>query len=103
MSVFDVLKQKHPDPGNVEPSTFMLCDALPPLSDLNITTGHVEKVVRQLQGAAGPGEPSALQWHDYLLRFGRHSVHLCDSVAMLACHLANSIVYWDNIRALVAN
>ena len=26
MSVFDVLRQKHPEPGNVEPSTFMLCD-----------------------------------------------------------------------------
>ena len=45
MSVFDVLRQKHPEPGNVEPSTFMLCDTLPPLSDLDITAGHVENVV----------------------------------------------------------
>ena len=92
MSGFDVLRQKHPEPGNVEPSTFMLCDTLPPLSDLDITAGHVEKVARQLQGAAGPGRSSALQWHDYLLRFGHHSGHLRDSVAMLARHLANSVV-----------
>ena len=103
MSVFDMLKQKHPEPGNVEPSTFMLCDTLPPLSDLHITAGHVERVARQLQGAAGPGGSSALQWRDYLLRFGRHSGHLRDFVAMLARHLANSIVDWDSIRALVAN
>ena len=72
MSVFDVLKQKHPEPGNFEPSTFMLCDTLPPLSDLDITAG---KVARQLQGAAGPGGSSTLQWHDYMLRFGHHSGH----------------------------
>ena len=33
---FDMLKQKRPEPGNVEPSTFMLCDTVPPLSDLDM-------------------------------------------------------------------
>ena len=65
-----------------------------------ITAGHVEKVAHQLQGSVGP---SALQWHGYLLRFGRHSGHLHDSMAMLACHLPNIIVDWDNIHASVAN
>ena len=37
------------------------------------------------------------------MRFGRHSGHLRDSVAMLARHLANSVVDWDSIRVLVAN
>ena len=63
MSVFDMLKQKHPEPGNFEPSTFMLCDTLPPLSDLDITAG---KAAHQLQGAAGPGGSSTLQWHEYV-------------------------------------
>ena len=70
---------------------------------LDITVGHVEKVARELQGAACPGGSSALQWHDYLLRFGHHSGHLRDSVAMLARYLANSIVDWNSICALVAN
>ena len=103
MSVFDVLRQKHPESSEVVPSTVMPCETLPSLSDLDITVGHVEKVARQLQGAAGPGGSSVMQWHDYLLRFGRHSAHLRDSVATLARRLANSIVEWDDIRALVAN
>ena len=76
---------------------------MPPLSDLDITGGHVEKIARRLQGAAGPCGSSAMQWHDYLLRHGRHSAQLRDSVAMLARRLANGIVEWDEIRALVAN
>ena len=44
-----------------------------------------------------------MQWRDYLLRFGHHSGHLRDSVAMLAHHLANSVVDWDSIRTVVAN
>ena len=74
MTVFDVLAKKHPEPSEVVPSTFLPCDTLPPLSDLvDITGGHVEKIASQLQGAAGPGGSSAMQWCDYLLRHGRHS------------------------------
>ena len=103
MTVFDVLAKKHPEPSKIVSSTFLPCDTLPPLSDLDITGGHVEKIARRLQGAAGPGGSSAMQWHDYLLRHGRHSAQLRDSVAVLARRLANGIVEWDEIRALVAN
>ena len=61
MTVFNVLAKKHPKPSEVVPSTFLPCDTLPPLSDLDITGGHVEKVARRLQGAAGPGGSSAMQ------------------------------------------
>ena len=53
MTVFDVLAKKHPEPSKVVPSTFLPCDTLPPLSDLDITRRHVEKIARRLQGAAG--------------------------------------------------
>ena len=103
MAVFDVLEKKRPEPSEVVPSTFLPCDTLPPLSDLDITGRHVKKITHRLQGAAGPSGSSAIQWCDYLLRHGRHSAQLCDSVAMLSRRLANGIVEWDKIRALVAN
>ena len=53
LSVLDVLNQKHPEPSKVLPSSFLCCDPLSPLSDLNITAGHVERVARQIQRAAG--------------------------------------------------
>ena len=49
MTLFDVLTKKHPKPSGVVPSTFLPCDTLPPLSDLDITGGHIEKIVRRLQ------------------------------------------------------
>jgi len=39
----------------------MPCGTLPPMSELNITTGHVEKVACWLQGAASQGGLSAVQ------------------------------------------
>ena len=36
-------------------------------------------------------------------RYGNSSTHLHDSVAGLCCHLCNSIVPWDSIRALVVS
>ena len=94
MLVLDVLRQKHPEPSEVVPSTFMPCETLPSLSDLDITAGHVEKVAHQLQRAAGPGGSSAMQWRDYLLRFGCHSDHLRDSMATLAVW---QIVLWNGM------
>ena len=89
MTVFDLLTKKHPEPSKVVPSTFLSCDTLPPLSDLDITGGHVEKMARRLQGAAGPGGSIAMQWCNFLLRHGRHSAQLHDSMAMLAHRRAN--------------
>ena len=45
----------------------------------------------------------ALHWQDALLWFGSCSHHLCDGVAGLSRHLANSITDWNNIKALLAN
>ena len=49
LPVLDVLKRKHPEPLKIKPSTFMVCDSLPPLADLDITGGHVEFVACQIQ------------------------------------------------------
>ena len=69
-SFMDILCEKHPEPGFRDGPAFMPCDTLPPLLDLDITADCVECVARQIQGSAGPGGSTALQWHCYLLHFG---------------------------------
>jgi len=44
-----------------------------------------------------------LLWHDVLLHYGSSSVHLRDSVAALCRRLCNSIISWDDVRALMAS
>ena len=101
--MLDILHEKHPEPGVIDESAFMSCDDLPPLLDLDITADYVECVAHQFQGSSGPCGSTALQWHGYLLRHGISSAHLRDAVAMLACRLANGIVDWESIHALMAS
>ena len=102
-TVLDVLKEKHPDPAQSSAEAFLSCSELSPLIDVDITGSHVEKVARQIQGSAGPGGSTASHWQDFLLRYGAHSAKLRDAVAELARHLANSIVEWSDIRALMSS
>ena len=102
-SVLDILHEKHPEPGVIDELALMSCDDLPPLLDLDITADYVERVAHQTQGSSGPCGSTALQWHGYLLRHGVSSAYLRDAVAMLARLLANGIVDWDIIRALMAS
>ena len=81
----------------------MACDTLPPLIDVNITGGHVEKVARHIQGGAGPGGSDASQWQNYLLRYGAHSAKLRDAMAELARKIANNVVNWVDICALMSS
>ena len=94
------LHEKHPEPGVIDESAFMPCDDLPPLLDLDITTDYVERVAHQTQGSSGPCGSTALQWHGYLLH---HGVSSARAVAMLACRLADGILDWESICALMAS
>jgi len=67
-------------------------DNLPFLEDSEITGSHILSVAHQLQGGVGPVGCDASFWHDILLHYGSSSVHLHDSVAVLCCHLCNSII-----------
>ena len=102
-TVFDLLKEKHPPPSLLNERACLPCDDLPPLIDVDVTGSHVERVARMIRGGAGPGGSSAIQWQGFLLRYGAHSERLRDSMAELARHLANSIIDWTDIRALMAS
>ena len=103
MFVADALRKKNPEPCSSGNDMFLPCDSLPPILDVDITADYVERVAHCIQGAAGPSGSTAMQWHSYLLRFGAYSAHLRDAVAGLACHLANTVVKWEDVCALMAN
>ena len=91
---------KHPMPGTVDPIAFIDCNTLPPLIDIDVTPSHVEKVAHCI---SGPGDTDSLQWQHFLLRYGTHSARLRDGVAALTRRLANKLVDWEDISALMAN
>ena len=102
-TVLDMLRRKHPDPHSPVKATFLHCDVLPQLEEVEITGCHVLLSARRIQGGAGPGGCDACHWQDVLLRYGAHSSRLRDAVAALSRRLANTIVPWDQVRALVSN
>ena len=102
-TVLDVLKEKHPPPGKLNPDAFLHCDPLPPLVDIDVTAAHVEQVACHCRGVAGPSGTDAIQWHRFLLRYRIQSNRLREAVAALTCRLANSVVEWAEIKALMAN
>ena len=81
----------------------MPCDSLPPVLDVDITADYVERIAHRIQGAAGLAGSTVMLWHSYLLRFGTYSAHLRYAVAGLARRLANMVVEWEDIHALLAN
>ena len=62
-----------------------------------------KKVAHSLSGSAGVSAIDALQWQDLLLKHGGASERLREAIASLTRRLANSLVLWDDIRALKAN
>ena len=70
---------------------------------LYVSSDHVKKVAHSLSGSAGVSAIDALQWQDLLLKHGGASERLREAIASLTRRLANSLVLWDDIRALKAN
>ena len=101
--VIDVLHKKHPDPRIPPKSALLVSEQLPMLEDVEITGAHILKVARTIQGGAGPGGSDASHWQDALLRYGAHSERLRESVASLSRRISDSIVSWNDLRALMAS
>ncbi|CEM21107.1 unnamed protein product [Vitrella brassicaformis CCMP3155] len=102
VTVLDVFREKHPPQQQPHEKAFLPCDDLPPLIDVNITDSTVERAARSLSGSAGLTGGDANFWQTFLLRYGAKSGRLCAAVASLVSILANTIVPWDNIKALRA-
>lgn len=77
--------------------------AAPQLVSVDITGAHIAEVARRIQGSGGPGGTVASLWQDILLKYGRCSEQLRDSIAELVRKLANSLFDWKVIRALLAS
>lgn len=101
-NVFEVLKNKYPCQMVPENDTFLKNDELPVMVDVDISSDHIEKMARCLQGSAGPSGTNADQWKSMILRFGAHSARLRESIASLTRWLSNGIVDWNVIRAFLA-
>ena len=65
-SVADALREKHPEPCCSGNDAFLPFDSLPPILDVDITADYVERVAHHIQGAAGLGGSTAMQWNSYL-------------------------------------
>ena len=103
VSVLDVLRLKHPDPGASSKEACTPYPEVPAIAALDINGAHIQLVVRRLHGAAGPSGSDAGAWQDWLLRYGAHSERLRDAVAHLTRVVANTTPPWEFIRGLMAS
>ena len=102
-TVQEILQSKHPEQKAPDPEAFLACDELPVLIDIDVTGEHVLKTAPRLSGGAGVSALDATQWHNLLLKHGGASEKLRESIAALTRRLANTIVDWDDIRAMKAS
>lgn len=100
-TVFQTLQNKYPPQKSPDEQNFLPCENLPIMIDIDVSAQHVEKIARYLHGSAGPSGTDADQWKSMLLRFGSHSARLREAIASLTRWLANGIIDWNSIKALL--
>ena len=101
-TVLEVLFSKHPEQRETSQEDYIDCDELPPLIDVDITAIHVMQAAKKLSGSSGISGFDSYQLQKLLLRNGKHSDDLRESFARATRKLANSLVEWEEVRALKA-
>ena len=101
-SVMEVLLSKHPDQQIPDEAAFIQCEELPIFLDVEITATYIERVAHKLSGGAGPSGFTSSQLQDLLLKYGNHSAEVREAFSALSRRLANTVVPWEDIRAMKA-
>ncbi|CEM01003.1 unnamed protein product [Vitrella brassicaformis CCMP3155] len=100
-TVREVLESKHSAQSDPDPSSF-LDRPLPPLTQVEITTNHIDRAARATKGGAGPLGGGSSVWHLLPLKFGAASAELRRELAAMTSHIANEDVPWEQLQALRA-
>ena len=103
--VRDVLLEKHPEPQEPGAAAMPQYAKLPEMPTLDITAETIEKVAKELKGSAGPSGVHSLWWRPGALAGARgreERAAIREAVDALARRLANDVVPWEDVRALVA-
>ena len=87
--LLQVLQSKHPEQKTPDPDAFIVCEELPVLIDVDVTSEHILKTASTLSGGAGVSGLDATQWHNLLLKHGGASEKLRESLAAMTRRLAN--------------
>ncbi len=100
LTVEEILKSKHPTAKT--PDKLPEYQNLPALIDINITADTVEKVSKNLSGAAGLGGFDSKELSRWLLQYGTRSEKLRKTIAEFTSWLANDNPPWAAYRALMS-
>ena len=106
-TVADVLEELHPapDPEHRHTAHFpnYVNKSLPNFVPLALSHTVIKQVASRLHGAAGLGGTDAPTLKSWLLRHRKASDNLCSALARLTTWVANQLVPWAAIRALMSN
>ena len=102
-TVSDVLHSKHPESIVPQPEELEDYKTTPEFVTLDITADTVQQVSAKLSGGAGPGGIDSTTLQHWLLRFGKESEHLRESIANLTSWLANNSPPWPAYCAIISN
>lgn len=106
--VRDALQRKHPLPGTIDPSAFLLKEVLPLNHDTHtaifnrINTDLIRHMGIKCQGAAGPSGVDSDAWRHLSSSFKKASSSLCHSLALVTHHLCSSYVHPDGLASFMA-
>ena len=105
--VHDLLREKHPPPGPLDPDAILLTETPPPDHDPhfvlfdNLNSDLIRQTALRTTGAAGPSGVDAMGWRRFCISF-KTSRDLCQSLASVARRLCTSYVHPSGLSAFVA-